>query len=151
MRTLISLVLLGLSCAHLPARSGAEARADVDTTERAFAKAMADRDFTAFQAHLADEAIFFTGKAPLRGKAAVSERWAKYFQGAAPFSWAPDTVEVLDSGTLALSAGPVCDPSGQLIGRFSSIWRREAGGWKIVFDHGEPVDPSVLATGCPLR
>jgi ketosteroid isomerase-like protein len=48
-------------------------------------------------------------------------------------------VEVLDSGTLALSAGPVRDPKGQQIGTFNSIWRREAdGSWKIIFDKGCP-------------
>jgi len=49
-------------------------------------------------------------------------------------------VEVLDSGTLALSTGPVHDPGGKRIGTFSSIWRREAdGSWRIVFDKGCPV------------
>lgn len=59
---------------------------------------------------------------------------------APPFSWEPDVVEVLESGTLALSSGPVLDPAGKLIGRFNSIWRREAPGvWRIVFDRGSEV------------
>jgi hypothetical protein len=49
-------------------------------------------------------------------------------------------VEVLGSGTLALSTGPVRDPSGKLIGTFTSIWRQDAPGvWRIVFDKGNPV------------
>ncbi len=66
---------------------------------------------------------------------------------AAPFSWQPETVEVLDSGTLALSTGPVRDAGGKLISRFTSIWRLEAPGqWRIVFDKGnrvceEPASP----------
>jgi ketosteroid isomerase-like protein len=49
-------------------------------------------------------------------------------------------VQVLESGTLALSTGPVRDPKGKLVGRFSSIWRREAPGvWRIIFDHGSDV------------
>jgi hypothetical protein len=49
-------------------------------------------------------------------------------------------VEVLPSGTLALSSGPVRDPSGKVTARFSSIWRLEAPGqWRIIFDKGERV------------
>lgn len=140
------------ACAHVSATPTAEAKAAVEATERAFAKSMADRDLAAFTSHLSDEAVFFTGPTPLRGKSAVAQRWAKFFEGEAPFSWAPDTVEVLDSGTLALSAGPVCDPAGALVGRFSSIWRQEQPGvWKIVFDHGEPLDPSRPSSGCPVK
>ncbi|HPA52918.1 MAG TPA: DUF4440 domain-containing protein, partial [Thermoanaerobaculia bacterium] len=60
----------------------------------------------------------------------------------APFSWEPALVEVLDSGTLALSTGPVRDPAGKETGTFTSIWRREGPGtWRIVFDKGNPVCP----------
>jgi ketosteroid isomerase-like protein len=35
------------------------------------------------------------------------------------------------------AAGPVYDPSGKLISRFSWIWRQEAPGqWRTVFDRG---------------
>ena len=104
---------------------------------------MADRDHTAFASHLADEAIFFSGETPVRGKQAVAADWKRFFEGPdAPFSWAPDRVEVLGSGSLALSTGPVYDPAGKVIGRFNSIWRREASGqWRVVFDKGSPVCP----------
>ena len=74
------------------------------------------------------------------GKAAVVAGWKAYFDGVvAPFSWEPETVEVLDSGTLALTSGPVRGPDGKQIGTFNSIWRREADGrWKVVFDKGCP-------------
>ncbi len=103
---------------------------------------MAERDARAFAAFVSDEAIFFGGAAPLRGKAAVAAGWARFFEGpAAPFSWQPDQVEVLDSGTLALSTGPVRDGAGKVIARFNSIWRLEAPGtWRVVFDKGSPPD-----------
>lgn len=83
----------------------------VRDVERAFAKTMADRDHAAFVSFLADETIFFGPKAALRGKKAVAEGWKQFYDGArAPFSWEPERVEVLDSGTLALSTGPVRDP-----------------------------------------
>jgi len=115
-------------------------RLEVAATERAFARTMADRDHAAFVRFLADEARFFSGPGQLlRGRDAVAAGWKPYFTAPAPpFSWEPDEVEVLDSGTLALSSGPVRNAAGKQVGRFNSIWRREADGrWRIVFDKGE--------------
>jgi len=107
-------------------------------TENAFAKSMATRDFRAFESFLSKEAIFFSGPVPLRGKAAVAAFWKQFFEKPeAPFSWKPERVEVLESGTLALSTGPVRDPSGAITGSFTSIWRQEKPGvWRIVLDKG---------------
>lgn len=126
-----------------PKTSAAALRDEVLATERAFAKTMADRDHAAFVSFLASETVFFSGEKPLRGAEAVAAWWKKYYEGKeAPFSWEPALVEVLDSGTLALSTGPVRDPSGKETGTFTSIWRREGPGtWRIVFDKGNPVCP----------
>jgi len=114
-----------------------KARNAVIAAERAFAKSMADRSLDAFADLLSDEAIFFTGPTPLRGKTAVLSWWSRYFASKeASFSWAPDQVEVISSGTLALSTGPVRDPEGNVTGRFNSIWRLEPGGWRVLFDKG---------------
>ena len=114
------------------------AAAEVEAREIAFAKTMADRDFDAFRSFVSSEAIFFNGNEPLRGREEVARVWARYFEGAtAPFSWHPDVVEVLESGNLALSSGPVRNASGEEVGRFNSIWRKEADGtWRVVFDKG---------------
>lgn len=139
-RALATLLLACLgACATPRLATGDAARAQVEATERGFAKTVADRDFAGFQRFLSKEAVFFTGPQPLRGSEAVAGFWKRYFAGpSAPFSWEPDEVQVLESGTLALSAGPVRDPQGKLIGRFASIWRQEAPGvWRIVFDRGE--------------
>jgi ketosteroid isomerase-like protein len=110
----------------------------VRAAETAFAQSMADRDLAAFEAHVAGEAVFFGGKGPLRGKDAVVAAWKRFFEGPdAPFSWEPETVEVLDSGTLALSSGHVRDPQGKPIGVFNSVWRLESDGkWRVIFDKG---------------
>jgi ketosteroid isomerase-like protein len=129
-------------CAAPPPRvAPEEARQQVMATERAFAKTMADRDHKAFASFLAEDTVFFSGPKPLHGKQAVVDFWARFYQKAqAPFSWEPDEVEVLDSGTLAISSGPVRDPSGKLFARFTSIWRLEAPGqWRIIFDKGNEV------------
>jgi len=110
-------------------------------TERAFAKTMVDRDLAAFSNFLADETVFFSGPVPLHGKQAVTEFWKRFYDKATPppFSWRPDQAQALASGTLALTTGPVFDPVGKCIGRFTSIWRQEAPGvWRIVFDKGGP-------------
>ena len=115
----------------------------VKATEAAFAKSMADRDHAAFTSYLSDEAVFFGPNGGTRGKAAVSAEWKPFFDGPnAPFSWEPGVVEVLDSGTLALSSGPVHDPSGKQTATFTSIWRRDADGkWRIIFDKGNAKCP----------
>jgi ketosteroid isomerase-like protein len=143
----VAMALLGAIGASSAASVDTAALAEqVKAAETAFAGAMAARNLDAFAVHISDEAVFYGRESVTRGKAAVVASWKPLFEGPkAPFSWAPESVEVLDSGTLALSAGPVRNADGKQIGTFNSIWRREADGtWKVVFDKGCPVceDPS---------
>jgi ketosteroid isomerase-like protein len=118
------------------------AKDQVWAAEVAFAKTVENRDLKAFGEFIAEEAVFFSGTTATHGKANVVDSWKGFFVGKeAPFSWAPDQVEVLASGTLALSTGPVRDPSGKVISRFNSIWRLEAGRWRVIFDKGSPPSP----------
>ena len=121
-------------------RRGMSPADQVRAAETAFAKSMADRNLTAFTALLADDTVFFGGKGVNRGKAAVVADWKRFFDGAdAPFSWAPAEVEVLMSGTLGFTSGPVYDPKGTRIGTFNSVWQHQPdGSWKIIFDKGCP-------------
>ncbi len=132
--------LLLLMAAPLFAQPDSSLTEKVRRTEMAFAKTMADRDHAAFRSFLSEEAIFVGADRVLRGANEVAAGWKRFFEGPqAPFSWGPDQVQVLDSGTLALSSGPVRDASGKRVGTFNSVWRREPGGeWKIVLDHGCP-------------
>ena len=113
---------------------------EVRSTELKFAKAMADRDFGSFVSHLSKEAVFFDERNVRRGATEVAAAWKPLFKGSkAPFSWAPDQVEVLASGDLALSTGPVT-VNDKVVARFNSVWRLEAPHtWRIVFDKGELV------------
>lgn len=129
--------------------AGAQSRADnatlarqVTDTELAFAGTMAKRDHPAFASFIADEAVFLMAGNALRGKAAIADYWKRFYtESKAPFSWKPDHVQVLDSGGLAYSTGPVFDPEGKLLARFYSTWRREdSGAWRIVFDDGCSLD-----------
>ena len=113
----------------------------VRRTETAFAKSMADRDAKGFATYLADEAVFVSTRGVVaRGSKAVTQQWAQYFTAPqAPFSWEPERVEVLASGSLAMTSGPVRDATGKRTGTFNSVWRHEPDGqWKIVLDNGSP-------------
>jgi ketosteroid isomerase-like protein len=153
MNTPLSLVALALCCATTlraaepdPAAALAAFRntlaGQVRTAERAFAATMAARDAAAFAGFVSEEALFL-GRNVLRGRAAVVEGWSAFFkEPAAPFSWEPESVEVLDSGTLALSSGPVRNPQGEVVATFNSIWRLEIDGkWRVIFDKGCPACP----------
>ncbi len=132
--TRIALALTIFLAAH-PA--WADEAAEVHARETAFANTMAERDFDAFGEFIAEQAVFFAGNRPLRGKQAVLGAWQPFYsEGAAPFSWRPELVEVLPSGDLALSSGPVFDPQGKCVGTFNSIWLRQGAQWKVVFDRG---------------
>jgi len=135
--------LLAAPC--LPAETNAERQAQVRDAERAFAKTMADRDHAAFAWFVSAEAIFLGRDRILRGRKEIVEGWKGFYEGPqAPFSWEPESVEVLDSGAIALSSGPVRDPNGKRVGTFNSVWRREGDGtWKVVLDKGCP------PCGCP--
>ena len=122
----------------------ADARQEVMAVERAFARTMAERDHAAFAQHIAEAAVFFGSQGSvLRGREAVSSGWKRFFEEPeAPFSWEPEHVEVLPSGDLAFSSGPVYGADGSPIGTFNSVWRLEDDGrWRVVFDKGCPPCP----------
>ena len=128
----------GAAAARQSSRSLKDAVADA---ERAFADSMAKRDLATFTARLSQEAIFFggpDGNTPTRGRTAIVQAWKGFFEGpTAPFSWTPDTSEVIDSGTLGITSGPVRNANGEVTGRFNSVWRLESDGqWRVVFDKG---------------
>ena len=125
--------------APVPHVTSAQLVEQLRQTETAFAKTMTERDHAAFTSFLAGETVFM-GRTTLRGKAAVAAAWKRFYETPkAPFSWRPERVEVLDSGTLGMTSGPVFDESGQRVGTFNSVWRREPDGtWRIVFDIGCP-------------
>lgn len=136
MMVFVSSVLNG--CSSTTDKPASEIAQTVKNREIAFAKTMTDRDVKAFQRFISPEAIFFNGNTPVVGNAVIVEAWKPWFEEEeAPFSWRPDVIEVLESGHLALTSGPVTGPSGEDFGRFNSIWRLdEDGQWRVVFDKG---------------
>ena len=131
-------LLLSACVTNEPHPDAASLQRQVTETERAFAATMAKRDLAAFSTFISEDAIFYSGGKATRGKPDVIAEWKPLFDRPdAPISWEPDQVDVVESGTLAMSTGPVYDPKGKVVGRFRSIWRQEAPGhWRIVFDKG---------------
>src|SRR5690348_8933145 len=113
--------LVGL-CRLLTRTSGAaesqqaDPAQEVRETEAAFAKTMTNRDLAAFSRFIAADAVFLAGEQPLRGKSQVVEGWKRlYERSATSFLREPQDIELLDSGRLARSSGPVHDADGKLI------------------------------------
>jgi len=132
-------------CTTLGSQDKDQLTAQVTAAEMAFAKTMADRNYAAFSEFISEEAVFSNAGKSVRGRAAIATDWKKFYDGPrAPFSWKPDLVEVLPSGTLAYSTGPVANAEDIVFARFHSIWRLEAPGvWRVVFDSGS------LVCNCP--
>jgi ketosteroid isomerase-like protein len=130
-------------CACVPRGqvSTADLTRQVFAAESSFAASFARRDTAGFAAFVSPEAVFFGQKTVMRGKAAVVDGWRSMLvEPAPPFSWKPEVVEVLPSGTLALTSGPVHDSSERHVGDFNSIWRLEPdGAWRVIFDKGSPI------------
>ncbi len=113
-------------------------KAQVIEREKAFAQTMQDRNFQAFSGFISEEAIFYHGHSPLIGKDRVLENWSYYYKSKKPpFSWSPSKVEVLESGQLAISSGPVLDENGKCISEYTSVWRLDSDKqWRVIFDKG---------------
>jgi ketosteroid isomerase-like protein len=138
----LALFALDTLAAPLPVAADlAAAAADVKAAEIAFAKTMADRRLDQFTDFVAADAVF-NGTTPHIGRAAVVEAWKPFFaKPAAPFSWAPDAVAPTADGRHAISTGLARDPDGNVISRFTSLWRKEADGhWRVVADQGVDLD-----------
>jgi ketosteroid isomerase-like protein len=125
-----------------------DARESLRAAEIAFAQAFADRDVTRFLSFVAPDGVFLGGDSVARGPEEVRVAWAPLFEPPTPpFSWRPERVEVLESGSLGLSTGPIFDPQGKRTGNYVSTWRRRGDGtWEVVFDGGPPPCPRCECT-----
>ena len=115
-------------------QSGDDLGRQVREAERAFLLARwPPATSSAFGALVADDAVFFGGRGAQRGKAASARRLETVFeQPQAPFSWEPETVEVLSSGnSVGLSSGPVKDPDGKADRCVQLDLAPRGGGWPL--------------------
>lgn len=121
-----------------PAMSRTELLGQVRAAEEGFAATMARRDAAAFATFIADDAVFINSGSPLRGKAAITEHWKRFFATPeAPFSWRPEIVEIGAQGSLGYTEGPVLSDKGVAFAKFYTTWQRgPTGQWLVIFDNG---------------
>ena len=143
--TVSGILLLALSSVGGSADLAEELRA----TEVAFAGAAEARDVDRFSSFLAADAVFSGSGRELRGPEAIVEAWSVFFADNGPsITWRPETVSVLDDGSLGMTSGPyrvvTRSPAGEesiLTGTFFSVWRRTDAGWRIILDGGTTAEP----------
>lgn len=121
--------------------------------ELSFADSVAEHDATAFAAHVGEHAAFGSGRPePIRGRAAIVERWSQLIEGKEmKLRWYPTRVTIAGVEGVAWSSGPalteLLDTNARdryLIGNFRSVWHRDADGvWRVLFDDGEPPRPAT--------
>jgi ketosteroid isomerase-like protein len=124
-------------------------KGDLVASDKAFsAQSAAQGSNAAFLAYMAEDGrIFGTGnEAPIYGKAEAARRFADPKAGNGDpklnlLTWTPDNAEV--SGSLGYTDGHWLftghDAKGaglRLTGRYVTVWRKEASGWKVIADMG---------------
>lgn len=145
MKALILVLLAALSAFGAAADTAEELRA----AEIAFSRSAEERDLDRFVGFLAPDAVFSGSGEELRGPAAIRTAWAPFFDPEGPsISWRPESVSVLDDGSLGMSRGPyrivTRNEAGEeitLTGTFFSVWRHTEDGWQIILDGGTPATP----------
>lgn len=127
-------MILALLLAAAPVATAVDA-------ERAFARdAQTIGQWTAFRKYADDTAVMFTPQAV----------WAQEFlkdrkDPPKAVEWWPDRSFVSCDRRVAVNSGPAFRPSGEHYGRFNTVWVREKGAWKWVYDNG------FDAAGSPAR
>ena len=123
----------------------AAAMPPVEQAERAFASmALAKGQWTAFRAFAAPDALMLIdGPQP-----ALPFLQDKKDPPVAVMWWPAYTVTSCD-GTLAFSTGPWRRDGGRSTGHYFTIWRRDASGWRWLFDGGSQAKDAEAAEGIP--
>src|SRR5450432_1319128 len=106
--------------------------------ETAFAHESIEKGMrTAFLNALSDDGIVFQ-PGPENGK----KVWQTEKESSGQLQWQPVLAVVAASGDLGYTTGPwsykkkASDEEAGAFGQFVSIWRREGGKWKLLFDLG---------------
>ena len=142
---LVAAVLLSTGgCGSTPKVDLAAEEKAIRDAETAWANVVPTGDVDKVVAFYAEDAVMLPpGEGVATGKAAIRASWSQLLGLTdLKLTWAPTKVEVAKSGDLAYDVGTYAmsykDASGKAvndIGKFSTVWRKEAtGGWKVVVD-----------------
>ncbi len=148
-------ILLLCTAATLSAEEGVQTgnAKSLATAEMAFARESLELGTrTAFLHALSDEGILFQ-PGPQNGK----KSWeAKPATGGGVLQWQPVLAATATNGDLGYTTGPwsfkenAAAKEATAFGQFVSIWRRENGQWKLLFDVGSD-NPRPTATATELQ
>jgi hypothetical protein len=96
--------------------------------------------WTAFRKYADHDAVMFTPQAV----------WAREFlkdrmDPPKSVNWWPALSYVSCDGRVAVNTGPAFRPMGEHYGQFNTVWVREKGAWKWVYDAGSDAEGSAVA------
>lgn len=129
--------------APAPEAAPAATHATLVEREAAFAAAARDRGVkAAFLEFLGEDSIVLQ-PGPVWGRAA----WTVRKESTAKLEWVPDRAQLAKSGEFGFTTGPwlvtPADPAaGRAEGRYFTVWRRGADGWRVLFDGGFGREPT---------
>lgn len=124
--------------------------------EHAFARdAQRIGQWSAFRKYADRDAVMFTPQAV----------WARDFlkdrkDPPRPLGWWPARSFVSCDGRTAVNGGPAFDAQGRHFGSFTTVWQREKGQWRWVYDAGSPPEgkpsrkaarPQVVRASCRAK
>ena len=130
----LALILALAGCAHA---SGAER--ELLRADAAFAEDVAARGVDGWVAAFAPDGVQLPPGGPMLKGPAIREAMAPLGKGL-KLRWAPVFARVSDDGTLGYTVGNYTaeSPRGVTQGKYLTVWRRTAEGWKVVADIGNP-------------
>jgi uncharacterized protein (TIGR02246 family) len=152
--------LLAAQAAAAPVANARETRAQaaVRRVDAARCTAVAARDIDRFLSLLADDVAFFPDQMPVaRGKAAIRELLAPFFDPKGPAMKCEPATAHVGSGDIAYTTGTY-DVTGTAAersptgghGKYVAIWKRLPGGaWKLAVDIGNSAPPPERDFGPP--
>ena len=106
--------------------------------ELAFSRDAQKGMWTAFRKYADRDAVMFTPQAV----------WAQQFlkdrkDPSKSITWRPAHSWTSCDGRTAINTGPWFSPEGKRGGFFTTVWQREKGQWRWVYDGGGPLDKSA--------
>lgn len=139
-----ALLIAATALAGCPSKPGqqapapvAESNSSIVDLEARFAAASRERGAkSAFLEFLHEESIVLQ-PGPTWGRAA----WTVNEELPGTLDWLPDRAQISADGDLGFASGPWVleprDPQGRRVeGRYVTVWRKDAGGWRVIFDGG---------------
>lgn len=130
-----ALALALTACAHA---SGGER--DLLRADAAFNDDVASRGVDGWVAAFAPDGVMLPAGGPmLKGAPALREAMSSLGK-TLKLRWAPILARISDDGTLGYTIGNYTaeTPRGVANGKYVTIWRRTAEGWRVVADIGNP-------------